>query len=134
MSLRRLFPQTAFYFIHYKSRTSVYPSEKKSKKKCREAEMWSEQGRENSINTKYFLMCLFARSLKQEDYAHYSICITVSSSQTDAITWDILANWSNWELCTRILMKKWGLCEGGYILGKKKAIFRNWHCSKSSRS
>lgn len=82
--------------------------------------MWSEQGRENSINTKYFLMCLFARSLKQEDYAHYSICITVSSSQTDAITWDILASWCNWELCIRILMKKWGLCEGGYVLEKKK--------------
>lgn len=82
----------------------------------REAEIGIGQGKLNKIqNTNMFFAC----SLKW-DYIHYRIHIRLASSQTDAIVWNILANRSVWELCTRRLMKNWGCSETGYYLGEKQ--------------
>lgn len=63
-----------------------------NKQKNREAEMWNEQGRENSINGKYILICFSYMIHKKKLYSEY---VSVSSSQTDVIAWNILANRSN---------------------------------------
>lgn len=81
--------------------------QKKQLKKGKKAEMWIEQGRENSMNGKDILMCFSYTIHKKNTVTVIIEYVSVSSSQTDAIAWNILANRSNWEHCTRTLMKNW---------------------------